>query len=464
MVFMLPRFIAIRSTRYPDKGHLYYDEKQSTVHIGEESVFSTLVKIEVERATSNTNYVHLRFSNSNRYWSKRVGGNGIDAVSKKPEEDIKEPSCTLFQPVEVSGEGEGVFQLIYVPTGHRVLVDPEYWGIFVVEENPSSWYGSLKYVDWSTLVKLPPHVAFKGDNGRYLTGVSQDGYNYLQYSSSGIDPSCGHRVYLMPEGHVRITSDHWGGKFWRRSPNWIWADSHASSINNPDTHFWPVKLGHDNTIALRNAGNNRHCSRLSQDWKTDMLNAAWIEIHDVGKMEVQELVSERNVYNVKYRMEDARIYDEEPYIAGSSQLDNHSDQEAAMSVSITYTDEKSYTFSRSMSLTAGVETTFSTGVPFIVEGKITVSFQINTTLQWDATTTTTTSVTASGSIPIPAKTSAVIEYVGTQGTCDVPYSYTQQDQSSTDGTISYTEQVDGIYKGVSCYNFHYVTKSLKALV
>ncbi|XP_047959386.1 uncharacterized protein LOC125204713 [Salvia hispanica] len=463
MGFMLPRFIAIRPTYYPLAGHFYYDDKASVVNLGERSVFSTLVKIEVERATSNTNYVHLRFSHSNRYWSMRVGGNGIDAVSKKPEENTKNPSCTLFQPVHRFGAAEGMFDLIYVPTGHRVLVDARNWGI-VIAGNTLDLFGNFSYVDWSTLVKLPPHVTFKGDNGRYLTGVAQDGYNYLQYSSSDIDPSCGHRVSLMPDGHVRITSDHWGGKFWRRSPNWIWADSDASSIDNPDTHFWPVKLAGDNTIALRNAGNNRYCSRLSQDRKTNMLNAAWIDIHDVGKMEVQELVSERNVYNVKFRMEDARIYDEEPYNAGSSQLDNNRDEGADMSVSVTYQDAKSYTFGRSLSLTAGVETSFSTGVPFIVEGNIKVSFKIDTALKWDETTTTSTSVTATGSVHIPAKSSAIIEYVGTQGTCDVPYSYTQQDRSSTDGTISYTEQDDGIYKGVSCYNFHFVTKSVKALV
>ncbi|XP_047957994.1 natterin-1-like [Salvia hispanica] len=266
----------------------------------------------------------------------------------------------------------------------------------------------------------------------------------------------------MPDGHVRITSGHWDNQFWRRSPNWIWADSDQSSIDDSDTHFWPVKVD-DNTIALRNAGNNNYCVRLSTEGKTDMLNADVQNITNEARLVVQELVSQRNIYNVVYRMQDARIYDEVPYVASSSVLTNSSDQEAAMAVQITYQDEKSYTFSRNLSLTAGVETTFSTGMPFIVEGEITVSFEINTTLQWETATKTTTSVVASGSIPVPAKSTAVIEYVGTKGTCDVPYSYTQQDKSSADGSVSYTEQADGIYKGISFYNFHFVVKSAKAL-
>ncbi|KAG6428926.1 hypothetical protein SASPL_106965 [Salvia splendens] len=465
MAFNLPRFIAITTTSYPDKGHFYYNEGGSTVTLGEQSVFSTLVKIEVERATGNPNYVHLRFCHSNRYWSKSATRNVIIAESKQPVEDTKDPSCTLFQAVQADDEPAGVFYLNYVPTGGRLLVDNiETWGLFT-EVNPPNTYGHLNYVDWSTLVKLPAHVAFKGDNGRFLKGMPWDGYNYLQFSSD--DPNeeaSGHRVSLMPDGHVRITSDYWDSKFWRRSPNWIWADSDQSSVDDKDTHFWPVIVDDNNTIALRNAGNNNYCGRLSTEGKTDMLNADVQNITKEARLVVQELVSQRNIYNVVYRMQDARIYDEVPYVAGSSVLTNSSDQEAAMAVQITYQDEKSYTFSRSFSLTAGVETSFSTGVPFIAEGGIKISFEINTTLQWDTTTTTTTSVMASGSVPVPARSSAVIDYVGTMGTCDIPYSYTQQDRSSADGTISYTEQDDGIYKGVSCYNFDFVTKSLNALV
>ncbi|XP_047958324.1 uncharacterized protein LOC125203862 isoform X2 [Salvia hispanica] len=460
MGVMLPDCIAIQETYDTSRCYLYYNEKERLVYAGEQSVFSTLVKIEVERATRNPNYVHLRFSNFNRYWSKRENSNVVVAESKQPVEDIKDPSCTLFQPVQAPGREAGLFSLNHVPTGQRVSVAFRTWDVYV-RENPPDCVSILTYVDWSTLVKLPARVAFKGDNGR---GISKDGNNYMQFSSN--DPndwSSGHKVYLMPNGYVRITSDHWRGQFWRRSPSWIWADSDQSSINNRDTLFWPVKVDDNNTIALRNAGNNQYCSRLSSRWKRDMLTAGAQNITKEARLVVQELVSKRNICNVRYQMQDARIYDELPYVAGTSIVTNTGRQEATMAVQVTYQDQKSYTFSRSFSLTAGVEATIKAGVPFIAEGAIKVSFNINAALQWAETTTTTTSVMASNSVPVPARSTATIQYVGTKGTCDVPYSYTQQDKSSANGSVSYTEQADGIYKGTSCYNFRFVIKSTQRL-
>lgn len=166
----------------------------------------------------------------------------------------------------------------------------------------------------------------------------------------------------------------------------------------------------------------------------------------------------RKIYNVIYRMGDARIYGETPFLAGTTTLTNNKDQVDTMSVEITYQDQKSYTFSRGFSLKAGVTTTIETGVPFVAEGKIEVSFEISGSFQWDTTTTTTTSVTAQGSVPVPANSTVTVHYVGTRGTCNVPYSYTQQDQSSTTGEITYYDQTDGIYHGVSYYNFDFVVE------
>lgn len=102
----------------------------------------------------------------------------------------------------------------------------------------------------------------------------------------------------MPDGHVRIKSDQWG-KFWRRSPNWIWADSTDITANNKDTLFWPVRID-EKTIALRNAGNNYFCKGLTVDGKYDCLNAAASTITSEARLEVQELVNDRKLYNVRY--------------------------------------------------------------------------------------------------------------------------------------------------------------------
>lgn len=65
-------------------------------------------------------------------------------------------------------------------------------------------------------------------------------------------------------------------------------------------------------------------------------------------------------------------------------------------------------------------------------------------------------VSAKGVVRVPARSKALVYYVGTMGTCDVPFSYTQKDRSATDGRIVYSNFTDGIFTGVNCYNFQFV--------
>ena len=137
--------------------------------------------------------------------------------------------------------------------------------------------------------------------------------------------------------------------------NWIFADSDDITANNKDTLFWPIKID-KNTIALRSARNNHFCKRLSTEGKISCLNAAESNWRGETRVEVQELVREREIYNVRYRMEDARISGEMPFLAGKAKLTNDTEQDNMMNVSISYQDEKSYSFSRGFSLTVGVKT------------------------------------------------------------------------------------------------------------
>ena len=67
MAASLPRFSVIKSKTYSDRGNAYYKSYGDFVQVGEEDVFSTQVKIEVERSKTKSNYVHLRFGYFNRY-------------------------------------------------------------------------------------------------------------------------------------------------------------------------------------------------------------------------------------------------------------------------------------------------------------------------------------------------------------------------------------------------------------
>ncbi|KAL1551614.1 hypothetical protein AAHA92_19435 [Salvia divinorum] len=54
----LPRNIVIKSKAYSDRGNAYFKADGGSVLVGEDDVFSTLVKIEVERSTTNDKYVN----------------------------------------------------------------------------------------------------------------------------------------------------------------------------------------------------------------------------------------------------------------------------------------------------------------------------------------------------------------------------------------------------------------------
>ena len=72
---------------------------------------------------------------------------------------------------------------------------------------------------------LPTHVCFKGDNGMYLSARKvEHGLNYLQFSANDIADPTVRNIHTNSDGTIRIYSSHYG-KFWRRSPNWIWGDS-----------------------------------------------------------------------------------------------------------------------------------------------------------------------------------------------------------------------------------------------
>ncbi|XP_057802347.1 uncharacterized protein LOC131017563 [Salvia miltiorrhiza] len=384
-----PRFIVIKSKQYSDKGHAYFKAEAEgsggSVHLGEADVFSTLVKMEAERSTSGSKYISLRFCYSNRYWVRKANSNLIVSESDQPEEDTTKPTCTLFEPVKV----DDFYYLIHVQSGGRVLMDANSNYAFYVESNPRSDQGYLTLVDWDSLVNLPPRVAFKGDNGKYL----QDSL-FFRLNFMSDDPNAQLSIYVVeqsPDGNVRIKDSQFG--------YWWQVDVDTSLIytyayDPKRSQFWPLKID-ENSIALRSIHNNNFCQRLTDDGLTaNALSASASTITKEAIMQVQELVLERKMTNVTYQMEYGRIFNELPYVGGISTMTNEQYVDDSMSVEIMYEDQKSSTFTGGFSLTAGVSASIEAGVPFIEKATITVNYSATTTFEWANTKTTTTSVKA----------------------------------------------------------------------
>ncbi|XP_057772507.1 uncharacterized protein LOC130992053 [Salvia miltiorrhiza] len=468
MASVVPKSMAVKSNYYNTRGYFHFKEEDGSVGLGEESVFSTLAKVEVEPAKSNANYVHLRFSHFNRYWQRKSDGSWfIAAESNQPEEDTTNPSCTLFEPIKVPDDdpaGAGFFYLIHVQSGGRLLIDNDTF-VFYVEFNPKSYQGYLKAADMDALVKLPPLVAFKGLTG-FVKGFRVDVRNFLQVSSYDRNEAFSrHQVRLMPDGHVRLLCEGWG-LWWRLgADDWIMGD--ATDENAAGTLFWPLKID-GATIALQNQSNGNFCRRLVVPGSvfTDSLSASESAPSRQAGLQVEELVAERKISNVKFLMEYARVFDLEPYTAWKSEIPNDTDQDANMAVVITYEDSRSYSFGRSYTFPAGVPTTIEADLPFVGLGAAIApsDYRISAPLQWNAANTMTSTVQATGFIPVPARHKAEVQYLGTRATCSIPFTYTQSDKSSApSGATSETLQIDGIYTAVSCFQFNFNIINFKDL-
>ncbi|KAF2290325.1 hypothetical protein GH714_010791 [Hevea brasiliensis] len=331
MAHQLERFIVIKSVFSGQ--HAYRMNETEAVACSEVSVFSPLVKIEVETAKINSKYVHLRFCHSNRYWAKTANDVWMIASSKQPVEDT-----TIG------------------------------------------------------------HVIFKGDNGKYLKTVTIEGNPFLQFSSDDPkDEASFHEVTMTPDGHVHIRAAS-SGLFWTLEPNWIW--DYEIDPNRLEALFWPVKVN-EHAIALRN----------------------------------EQPVFRRKIYDVRYRLEDARILsDEVPISAGSGYAENTSNQKATLTVKVAYQEETTSSFSNSVSIMTGLGVEFKAGIPFLADGKITVSAELTNTLEWNTTKKETKTAEVTYQTDVQPRSRVTVHYMATKGTCEVPFSYLQKD-TIANGTL-----------------------------
>ncbi|KAA8544868.1 hypothetical protein F0562_019737 [Nyssa sinensis] len=270
--------------------------------------------------------------------------------------------------------------------------------------------------------------------------LTRDSYPIVtpEFASNDIgDPTVGNEVFTTRDGSLRIKSNHFG-KFWRCSPNWIWADSDDTSSNNSDTLFWLIKVD-NRVVALRNLGNNNFCKRLSTEGKTDCLNATISTISREARLEVEELVLSRTIYNVNYHLMDASIYSQSVLTMANGTATNRTQEPSTYEL--------------------GIKTSIQTGVPLIAEGKIEIEAEFTGEYQWGQTNESSTGVETVYTVTVPPMTMVKVSLLATKGSCDVPFSYSQRDTLISGQKITSTMD-NGVYTGINCFNFKYETQQV----
>ncbi|XP_076931207.1 uncharacterized protein LOC143596274 [Bidens hawaiensis] len=467
-LLLLPRFTVFQfNNRYLSvTENLPASLPSGFVKFEEEQIWSPRVKFAVEQAqTGDGRLVHIRSCYNNKYLVANLiqTNNWLVADADKPEEDTSKASCTLFEPYVLAWD-TGV-RLRHVRLRNPACYSPNSGGFIpsadtehgvIVSAIPGTGWGTFRANDWESLVILPSQVTFRLDDpdDNYLVSRVIEGYNYHRFES-GMDlgdPLLAHELYPTADGNYRIKNLHFG-KFWRRSPNWIWADAEENNTSQ-ETLFSFVKIS-DKDIGIRNLGNNHFCGALTSEGKTDCLNALYPNIIARARLIVEERVLRREISDLRYRLSDSRIYQEEVQEVAHAFATNDSPSHDT-EVTLRYSSSESRTtfWTNSVSLTSGVQMEFSAFVPFIAGTSIQVSIESTHAREWGVEQTTERTREASYTVVVPPSTTVKVALMSTRAACDVPFSYMQRDLL-TNGEKVTAQKDDGIYTGVNSYNYYF---------
>jgi len=305
-------------------------------------------------------------------------------------------------------------------------------------------------------VKLPRYVMFKGDNGNNLCLHYTEGHPYLCFNSSNRDLWGAHEVIPVPdmENVVMVKSLH-SQTFWRRSPNWIWADQ--SSTPSPDHYDCLFKVFQlaPNKLALQNLGNDAFVKRLTTEGKTSALNAAASHhSNDVtAQMEVSEALIMRRVFDVEYEMDQMETTDMQPLVLGSARAKNNTSSKSDLAVTLSYEVTEVSTWNDSTTFTTGLSVTVSAGVPTVADVEATVSTELSITTEMGKENGKTTTVSSTYTVKdVKPGDQVVVKVSGTRAKGKVPYKYKYQD-TRVDGLVLPVDTgVDGVFTGVQVVN------------
>ena len=179
-------------------------------------------------------------------------------------------------------------------------------------------------------------------------------------------------------------------------------------------------------------------------------------------LEVKELATSRQIYNVNYHLKDARIYHQSLLLLASGTVVNGTKEPNTFDVKLTYIDSKSEAWNASvLSSKKGVKTDIQVSFPVIkADGKVEILDGSTRVFKWGEAIESSKISEVVYKVTVPAMTQVKVSLLATKGSCDVPFSYHQVD-TLINGKIVDRTIDDGVYTGVNTYNFKYETKEEK---
>ncbi|CAM6016513.1 unnamed protein product [Sphagnum balticum] len=287
-----------------------------------------------------------------------------------------------------------------------------------------------------------------------MANYSESDHYWQKFHKSIGDLSCIYEVAPLLDGSVSLRSIE-VNRFFRLSPNWIWADS-TSPTSNVECHFEPVKLS-NTMLALKSMVNNQFVKRYSDYWK-DCLCAVGTSVNDsYTHLTMIEAVKSRTLSNIRYLLDFAEISDIELIMVGQGALQNDTLNPADLQVTVTLTQSVTVSQSWSNSVTVSLEvmTKFAAGVPLVgsVSGEITVGSSYTHTSEFGSTTENSVEFQTQFTVPgVPSGRTARVKVQCQKAKCRVPFTYTIKD-TRIDGVDFPTEdRIDGICEAANVFD------------
>ncbi|CAN1250404.1 hypothetical protein LINPERPRIM_LOCUS7410 [Linum perenne] len=417
-------------------------------------------RFEVRQSTRHPTMVHLRSSYNNKFLQLGQDDDFIYPSSINPIDDQTKTTSTLFIPEFSSGD---TFSLLHVQLGLYVTSydNGSVYCLRAVSLTPSDPNCMFKFTDWKSLVSLPKHLTFKGDNGSYLGLVSGSAVMRFQIDDKA-NKTIVHELATLSDGTVRIKNIS-EGAFWRlKSNDYIFADDLTTTTTppTPASIFQPYQVK-TKVIALRNMGNQLYCKRYT-GIPDNSLCAKDSEITGYARLELTELVTSRTIHDFVFDIANGWVDNktENVTLNGEGQVvTNETDQTRIIDAMIYYKDTKTSTTwtSASSSLKVGPTVTIQPDqIPVITDSsEIVMSDPFQKSYVWGETTTQDSDQYKHHSITLPPWTMATVQLKASFAICHVPLAYTRHDvlDESTGQPPETHTMDDGDYKGTNYFNF-----------
>ncbi|KAK8648082.1 hypothetical protein V6N13_128844 [Hibiscus sabdariffa] len=410
-----------------------------------------------------------RLGQKNRSYGIKEFNEFIDTCNLV-EVPLSKESCTLFNFISVD-PAENTFRIKHVQSGCYVcssrLDDNGHGLVSSYKTTDSQSADVFTIIDWSSLMILPRHVALKGDNGDYLC-ISPD-FSLISpkfavksppfFGSGDIGQSTSAwEIIPAKDGKIRIKSSG-TGKFIRCDSKSMWADSDDTTADNVDTLFRPVRID-GNKIALISLSNNKFCQRLITNGDNNALAPVATSATKQTHITVEEAVLTRQIYDVQYNLDNARVYGHQVLVLAQNSATNFTNQPSNMEVKLDYKDTKTSSWKTDFSLTLGMKTSINFGVPQIFKGSVEMSAEVHSGVEWGKVFESSTDPEVVHKVNVPDMSKVTVSLLAIKGMCDVPFTYMQKD-TLFDGSSVLSEVHGGTFCGSNYNSMRFETKTKK---